>query len=286
MWAEIETQRKAFGDPNDCRSRVASIPTVGTTISACNGNCINNALAGSNTVILKGGTYTLSNTIALSGKRLIGAPGENVVIDASAVVDAVQTGSSAVLSNLRILDAINVGVNFTGNNNLMHRISVGRTGLSSISNENGNGFAVQYGAAYNCLVSTEAFDGFNETGCAACANGGNANGYVLIFGAHTNTLIDSHAYRNSDDGIDFWDGGVGFVYFSSAFDSGKTTGKAGKDGNGIKLGIGNVRHYFYKSKAYNNLTNGFDINGNSVQPLLIQSEAFGNGKNDYQGVAH
>ena len=121
---------------------------------------------------------------------------------------------------------------------------------------------------------------------SACVNGGNADGYALKFGANNNTLIDSHAYRNSDDGIDFWDGGAGFVYFSSAFDAGKTTGKQGKDGNGIKLGIGNVRHNFYKTKAYNNLTNGFDINGNSVQPLLIQSEAFGNGGNDYQGVAH
>ena len=52
----------------------------------------------------------------------------------------------------------------------------------------------------------------------------------------------------------------------------------------MKLGRGNVRHYFYKTKAYNNLANGFDINGNTVQPLLILSDAFGNGGIDYKGV--
>ena len=286
MWAEIETQRKVFGDPNDCRSRVAGIPVSGTTISACGGNCINNALAGSNTVILKGGKYTISNMVDLVGKKLLGAPGEDVVIDATNVDEALRVGNGSVLSNLRVLDAGNIAVNFVGNNNLIYRVSAGRTGLSSRINSSGSGFAVHFGTANNCLVSTEAFDSYNEdgAGCAVCAHGGNANGYSLTFGANNNTLIDSHAYRNSDDGIDFWEGGAGFVYFSSAFDSGKTTGKAGADGNGVKLGRGNVRHYFYKTKAYNNLANGFDINGNTVQPLLILSDAFGNGGIDYKGV--
>lgn len=296
MWAEIDSQRAAFGDPNDCHARVNAIPTSGgVTLQA--GGDVNAALASNAIVFLAGGNYKLKRTIDLdSGKKLIGVAGQTVTIDASSVDEAVWVRSNSVLANVQIKNALDVGLNFYdsgtdsgSNDTLIYRVSVGGTGLVPDANENGAGIGVWQGAANNCIVSTEVFDSWNDAGTGGStgptASGGNADGYRNTYGAHHNTFIDAHSYRNSDDGIDMWEGGTAFFYFTESFDNGKTTGKAVTgDGNGIKLGVGSSRHYFYKSKAYTNASNGFDINGNTVQPLLVQCTATGNGNQDYFGV--
>ena len=292
MWAEIEAHRASFGDPNDCHARVDAIPTSGgITLKA--GADINAALKGHSLVFLAGGTYKLTRPISLdAGKKLIGLQGQSVTIDASAVQEAIYLRDNTVLANVNIRDAIDVGVNFYNastdagsSNSLVYQVSVGRVGLSSAPNANGVGFGIWYGATNNCLVSTEAFDTWNEEGSEVTANGGNADGYRNSYRAHHNTFIDSHSYRNGDDGFDFWEGGVAFVYFSSAFENGKTTGKpATGDGDGFKLGRGSVRHYLYRSTAYRNKANGFDVNGNAIQPALVKAESVANGQQDFSGV--
>ena len=293
MWAEIDAQRAQLGDSNDCHARVSAIPTSGgVTVSP--GADINAALASNSLVFLSGGTYKLSSSISLdAGKKLIGVAGQTVTIDASAVDQAVYVRDNAVLANVNIRDAIDIGVNFynssndTGSSNsLIYQVSVGRTGLSSTSNANGVGFGVWYGASYNCIVSTEAFDTWNESGpTSTLASGGNADGYRNSYSAHHNTFIDSHSFRNGDDGFDMWEGGVAYMYFNTSHDNGKTTGKTiTGDGNGVKLGIGSVSHKLYKVSAFNNKANGFDINGNTVQPTLVQSTATGNGGTNYAGI--
>jgi len=292
MWSEINAQRATFGDTNDCQARVALLPTSGG-VTVAPGADINAALRANSLVFLQGGTYKLTSAISLdAGKKLIGVNGQTV-IDASATQDAVDIRDNAVLANVFIRDAIDIGVNFYNpstdagsSGSLIYQVSVGRTGLPSTSNSNGVGFGVWYGAANNCLVSTEAFDTWNETGSTSTlANGGNADGYRNSYSAHHNSFIDSHSYRNGDDGFDMWEGGVAFFYFSDAHDSGKTTGKPTTgDGNGVKLGIGSVSHKLYKTTSNNNKANGFDINGNTVQPVLVQSTATGNGGQNYAGV--
>jgi len=295
MWTEIDAQRAAFGDPNDCHAKVNALPTSGgVTLSA--GADINAALASNSLVFLNGGTYKLSSTISLdSGKKLIGVAGQTVTIDASAVQQAVYLRDNAVLANVNIRNAIDVGVNFYNastdsgsSNSLIYRVSVGATGLASMLNANGVGFGVWYGAANNCLVSTEAFDTWNEdaTGSGnATGNGGNADGYRNSYSAHDNTFIDSHSFRNGDDGFDMWEGGIVFMYFNTSHDNGKTTGQTVTgDGNGVKLGVGSVSHKLYKVNAFNNKANGFDINGNTVQPTLVQTSASGNGGSNYFGI--
>ena len=79
-----------------------------------------------------------------------------------------------------------------------------------------------------------------------------------------------------------WNGGVAFLYFSTANDNGKTAGKAlTGDGNGIKLGIGSVAHKLYKTTASNNKSHGFNLNANTMQPVLVLSTASANGNTDY-----
>ena len=293
MWTEIDAQRVAFGDPNNCHAKVDALPTSGgVTVSP--GADINAALASNSLVFLNGGTYKLSSTISLdAGKKLIGVAGQTVTIDASAVEQAVYLRDNAVLANVNIRNAIDVGVNFYNastdsgsSNSLIYRVSVGATGLGSTLNPNGVGFGVWYGAANNCLVSTEAFDTWNESGpTSTLASGGNADGYRNSYSAHHNTFIDSHSFRNGDDGFDMWEGGIVFMYFNTSHDNGKTSGQTVTgDGNGVKLGIGSVSHKLYKVSAFNNKANGFDINGNTVQPTLVQTSATGNGGSAYFGI--
>jgi hypothetical protein len=291
MWAEINAQRSSFGDTNDCQARVNAIPTSGG-VTLQPGADINAALKANSLVFLSGGTYKLAGTIKLeTGRKLIGVSGQTVTIDASAVEQAVWIRGNAVLANVSIRDAIDIGLNFVGpsagsSNALAYQVSVGRTGLSATPNDGGIGIMITQGASANCVVSTEVFDSWNEVGqSATTANGGNADGYYVSYGAHRNTLIDSHSYRNGDDGFDTWEGGVAYFYFCSAFDMGKTTGKTiTGDGNGFKLGRGNVRHYLYKTRAYRNKSHGFNMNGNSVAPVLVESDAFANGEVDFQGI--
>ena len=291
MWAEINAQRSSFRDTNDCQARVNAIPTSGG-VTLQPGADINAILNANSIVFLAGGTYKLAHTIILdAGKKLIGLAGQTVTIDATEVEQAVWVRDNAVLANVLIRDAIDIGVNFTSNgvgssNSLAYQVSVGRTGLSAVPNDGGIGILITQGASANCVVSTEVFDSWNEIGeSAGTANGGNADGYDITNGAHHNTLIDSHSYRNGDDGFDTWQGGVAFFYFCSAFDIGKTTGKTiTGDGNGFKLGRGSVRHYLYKTMAYRNKSHGYNINGNSVMPVLVKSDAFANGERDFQGV--
>ncbi len=289
MWAEIDARAAEFGDPHNCHAKFNAIPTSGLTISPSDGNAINNALGQSNTVILKGGTYRISSTLQLSGKKLVGALGEVITINARDVRTAVSMGSNAVLSNVRIIDAQNVGIE-TGNDGLMNQVSVARTGRSVTDSTNGRAFV---GGANNCLISTEARDSYNWldytgslTNYPSTIHGGNGDGYVVS----GSTIIDSYAYNNSDDGFDSWEGQPNYFYFSEAHDGGQNPmgfpdGGDGGDGNGFKLGRGDQIMHIYKSKAYNNKQSGFDANGNTAYPsfVIMCSESYGNRKGGVVG---
>ena len=293
MWAEINNQRAAFGDANDCKARVDAVPTTGTTINP--GADINAALASSNVVILSGGTYNLSSPVNVpAGKKLVGAAGQTVTLNAVGADRGVQLGNGATLANVIVDGAATFGVlpfSSAGysSNTLIYQVSVRRTGFYSSTSSGSIGIYISGGSANNCVVSSEAFDSWNVLGSdgstsSVTAHGGNSDGIDLSNGAHDNTLIDFHAYRNGDDGIDMWDGGVAFVYFSTAKDNGKTTGKAiTGDGNGVKLGIGSVAHKMYKTTATNNKSHGFNLNANTMQPVLVLSTASANGDTDYGG---
>jgi len=286
MWNEVNRQAGEFGDNNRCQERLASIPSSGHVIGPCNGNCINEALANHNVVVLRPGTYRISSQINFSDKTLVGLHPTEVVIDASAVDRAITLGSNSTISNLTLIDSRNSGIFMTNNNNV-YRVSVYRTGFSAHQNNNGAGIMIYRGSG-NCIVSVESSDGYNEDGqgCASCANGGNADGIYSKFQSSNNSFIDTHAYRNSDDGFDFWEStGPMYVYFSSAFRNGvNLAGRETGDGNGFKLGRGSFPVYIYKSHAYNNPSRGFDVNGNTIEPIAISSESTGN-RVDWVGIS-
>jgi len=288
MWAEINSVRKDFGDPNDCKKRIEEIPRSGMRIYPCDGDCINEALSKSKVVILNPGTYVLKYTVTLrDGHTLIGLPQGRVVFDASNVEVGVRLGNKTTIANVEVTNSRNFSVIVNGKESLVYRVKSYRPGYYWAKSVAGVGFAIT-GGRNNCIVSNDAYEGYNQDGpgCKPCCKGGNADGFQLNRGAANNSVIDCRSYRNSDDGFDTWDGLTSFFYFSLAGENGRIPGKSSGDGNGFKLGRGSAVHYLYKNESYNNMAGGFDLNGNKKAPVLVKCIASGNGLKDFLNVGN
>ena len=279
LWAEVNAQRTVFGDPNDCQAKINAIPQDGMVLDPCDGDCIQSALDSNTTVRLNPGNYNITTAIRVSGKNLIGN-GDGVVIRAGESEQGIRLDSGSTLSNLTVIGAADIGVAlFASSNNLIHQVSVSRTGLSSTVNSTGRGFQI-FESNNNCIVSSQATESLNEdgNGCDTCENGGNADGFTLNFASAQNSIINSFSANNADEGFDFWEGGSAFVYLSQATNNGKLVERPTEDGNGFELGRGSAAHFLYKAKADNNNANGFDQNNNTTPSVLTQCSASGNGQ--------
>lgn len=298
QWAEIAAQRLLFNDPNDCKARVDAVPTTGFTLAA--GGDIASALASNQTVLLQSGTYkpTGARLDILTGKKLVAAPGASPVLDLSALTNfaAVYVGDNVTLSGVDITGAqgmsiitFDIGRSHYSNGGLLHRLTVHDSGRVG-NKDDGTGVAISGGSSGQgqnwCAVDVETYNLWNPGGAAPVGQGGNSDGISSKFGAGQTTFINVNSHNNGDDGIDMWQGGASYHYFGQYHDNGKVPGvtNAG-DGNGVKLGTGSVSHKFYKSTANNNKEGGFNLNGNTTQPTLVQSTASGNpGGNYMNGV--
>lgn len=293
MWSEINAQRNVFGDRMDSESRINSIPNTGTVLYPDDVDNINSALRNSDVVVLKGGVYNIKETIVLNGKTLVGAEGETVIINGSQVRSrtpndglgvAIKMGDNSNLKNINLEDADNQGI-VAGNNNNIYQVSVQRTGRNDGSSTNGRGII---SGSNNLLVSVEVANSYNyRTWDGKTSDGtntaGGGNGDGILSGA--NTHIDVHSHNNSDDGIDVWEGGKNYFYFTLSYENGKSplgmpNGQTG-DGNGFKLGRGSSTHYIYKSAALDNKQSGFDQNGNTSSAVIVASESANNGSSNY-----
>lgn len=297
MWSEINSQRAVFGDTNDCKARIDSLPTTGFVLPP--GGDIASALAANNVVILQTGVYNISARFGIPpGKKLIGGPGQNPIIDATGFNDDSATvflGDNSVFTNIVLRNTPSIGIvtyNLGGfgysNGALIYRVVVHSSGMDQARKQkNGSGIVVTGGSYNTCVVSAEVYDTYNILGTdgsntSITAHGGNSDGIVNSYGAYNNSFIDVHAHNAGDDGFDMWEGGQTYWYFSVSHDNGKNSVFAlTGDGNGIKLGIGNISHKFYKVDASNNKEGGWDLNGNTQQPKMVQCAASGNSLGNY-----
>lgn len=287
MWNDVEAQSNAWGDPNNCQAKVRAIPSDGIVLEPCDGSCIQDALDSNPTVRLQPGIYNISSTLNISGKNLIGNA-EGVEIRAGEVDTGVTVISGSTVSNLKIIGAANIGVALFGSsNNLIHQVSVSRTGLSSVNNSIGRGFQI-FESNNNCIVSSQSTESFNEdgNGCDTCKEGGNADGFTLNFASENNSIINTYSVKNADEGFDFWEGGTAFIYLSEARENGTLVTRPVEDGNGFELGKGSAEHFLYKTMSNNNNANGFDQNNNTIPSVLKQCSATGNGQIDFAGVTN
>ena len=239
-----------IGDPLNCRQRVYDLQNLDfdefyeITAEQFNKNpgLLNAVFAEYENIILREGTYK-SNGINLYNKILIGYPGERIIFDARNAYDAFVM-SNSILSNVIIQNAKERGVRLK-DKNLIYQVVVGNTGLHNPSSRRGIGFNQDgdFGSKNNCLVSVEAYHGWNNlSGSHYGVNGGAADGFDMKFSSAKNiTFIDTHAHHNSDHGFDFFCSGnkdkepVIRMYYSSAIQN-KNPYKRGGDGGGIKIG--------------------------------------------------
>jgi hypothetical protein len=298
MWSEINAQKGAFGDATDSERRIKSIPSTGTVLYPEDVGNINAALRNSDIVVLKGGVYNITETIALNGKTLVGAEGETVIINGSQVRSltpndglgvSIKMGDNSNLKNINLVNADNQGI-VAGDNNNIYQVSVDSTGRNGGASTNGRGIIA---GSNNVLVSVEVsnsynyrtWDGKTSDGTNTAA-GGNGDGIL----SGSNVLIDVHSHNNSDDGIDTWEGGRNYIYFSRSYENGKSDlgapGGSMGDGNGFKLGRGSNTQFIYKSSAMGNKQSGFDQNGNTSSPVIVASQSANNGLSNYAQGAY
>ena len=238
-----------IGDPLNCRQRVYDLQSLNLdefyeiTAEQFNNNpgLLNAVFAEYENIILREGTYK-SSGITLYNKILIGYPGERIIFDATDAVNAF-TMSNSILSNVIIQNAKQIGIKLL-DGNLTYRVVVGNTGLYNSSSRRGIGFnqSGDFGSKNNCLVSVEAYNGWNNLGKGLGARGGSADGFDVKMTKENNfTFIDAHGHHNSDHGFDFFGSGnkekipVVRMYYSSAIYN-KNPYKIGGDGGGIKMG--------------------------------------------------
>ena len=304
QWKIIEK----IGDPLNCRKKVYDFQQITdyhvVSPEDCkkNKHCIAHALNKNQHVKLKEGNYKIYTSIYVDDKVLTGENG-NVNINAEEVGTAVKV-SNGTLANLNINFANDVAVNVK-HNSLVYRVVAGNTGVESLKTTKGYGFIVwelnrrlanieEYNIFKSCLVSLESFNGYNEETSSSLQKGssakdvkstprgGNADGFAIKYGASDVTLIDTHAHHNSDDGYDFWKGGIESetpvirLFYASANFNGKHPTRSNGDGNGFKFGspsdeqkdrgIDKGARLIYGSVACGNKRKGFDRNGSYCKP--------------------
>ena len=237
-----------IGDPLNCRQRVYDLQSLNLDEfyelkpKDCKSpRCIADALSKNNKVILREGIYE-SFGISMNNKFLIGHPDERIIINIISKTGV--TMSNSVLSNIIIQNAGDIGISVK-NDNLINRVVVGNTGIHNKSSRRGIGFllAEWSGASNSCLVSAEAYNGYNyKSKHKFGGGGGSADGFSLKFSSAKNiTFIDAHGHHNSDHGFDFFASGnkektpVVRMYYSSAIYN-RNPFKYGGDGGGIKIG--------------------------------------------------
>ena len=246
-----------LGDPMNCRKMVYDFQKIKNEEfyeifpEDCEDdpNCFRSALKTHKNLMIRGGTYHLKYELDLINKNIKGYPGETIILNAAKVQTGIKM-SGSVVSNVIIQNAINQGITMAMGN-LVHRVVVGNTGVYNKKSSRGIGInqgSILIGlmSSGNCIVSAEAYNGFNHTTCPQCdkAIGGSADGFDAKHGATNATFIDVHGHHNSDHGFDFWNGGsfvdkekpaVIRVFYSSAVKNGFNPHFKGGNGEGMKL---------------------------------------------------
>jgi hypothetical protein len=315
---------KKIGDPLNCEERIAKLdnlvfPKITTTangytiggeylITAEKFNkqkaILKRSLKKNKITVLDAGEYNIDETIKVrNGAILVGK--EGVIINSSKVDNAFIINSGSI-KNLTIYNAQQVGV-MVEKEATVYNIVIKNTGVNSPNNNRGYGvYSTGLNSHSNCIVSVEAFNGYNEiANSKVTSKGGNADGFAVKFGAHDITFIDTHGHHNSDDGYDFWKAGDEApiktkeptirIFYSSANLNGKNPLTPNADGNGFKFGSKNKHNkpkrdkgarLIYGSVACYNTAIGFDRNGTPMKVIGMNLSARGNGKKGYDNVSN
>jgi hypothetical protein len=243
------------------------------------------------TILVRGGTYSLGSTISISKSGttiasyyLFAYPGERPLLDFSSM--AVSSSARGIklsasywyIKGFDIKGAGDNGMNVSGSNNIIE--------FCSFFENRDTGLQLGGGASNNRIINCDSY--FN-----ADPGQGNADGFSpkLDVGSG-NYFYGCRSWQNSDDG---WDGYVrprpshpltttleNCWTFSNGFL--KSGSPSTGNGNGFKMGgsdSANLEHNFILKRclAFDNRVKGFDQNNNRGSMMLYNCTGYQNGSN-------
>ena len=186
---------------------------------------------------------------------IMGAPGENVIIDGS---DRKNSGTNPSAPQL-----IWLRVDWYVFENLTLRYSAGRAielegsnhVVRDVVTHSNHGDGIYIEGDNNLVEDVVTYDNYSTS------NGGDSADGVKIAYGDGNVIRRVVAYDNSDDGIDLWDSTNSLVEYTVSYRNGRgTTG----NGQGFKLSNGarkDARHTIRYNVAFGNRSNNFTYNG-------------------------
>ncbi|WP_231493853.1 RICIN domain-containing protein [Nocardiopsis sp. CNT312] len=248
------------------------------------------------TIYLRGGTYRLSQTVAIdgnggssSGRTLLSAyPGETPVLNFSAQSENSSNRGLSLnvsywhLRGLVVEHAGDNGIAIGGSHNIVEGTTTRfnhDTGLQ-ISRASSSTPRSQW-PAHNLVVSSVSHDN-------ADSDGEDADGFAAkLTSGEGNVFRNTVAHHNIDDGWDLYTktetGAIGAVTIedSLAYGNGTLsdgTQNASGDRNGLKLGDEDisVRHVIRNNVAYGNGKHGFTYNRNPGPMMVTGNVSLGN----------
>jgi hypothetical protein len=242
------------------------------------------------TIVLNGGTYTMTSKITLStsgtSDKMITLKAKNgnarpkldfsAMSEHSANQGIVLTADYWHIKGIDIYKAGDNGMQVKGSNNLIE--------FMTFSECSDSGLQLDNGAANNTILNCDSY--FN-----ADATLENADGFACKLNAGTgNKFIGCRAWQNLDDG---WDGylretdNISTTYQNCwAVKNGylKDGSKGAGDGNGFKTGGSDNKLLKHNAKytnciAVGNVADGFDHNSNRGEVTIYNCSAYDNGRN-------
>lgn len=302
---------KKLDKDNDCQQRIEAIDALDLTTAfrltpaayQADPNSLQNALRAHQVVVLAEGVYQIEGF----GMRIANATtliGEgNVVLDMTKVKKigssthaALEVSGKSAIKGITVFNAPDAGI----------RMKYGATAYQVIAQDSGRndanvstegaGFYLKGREAVSlCVVSAVSAGSYNLIGSnSKTERGGNADGFKVSFGAHDVSIIDGHAFKNSDDGYDFWAAGdpskktetAVKVFYSSASYNGVDNG----DGEGFKMGGSSGKDFgarlVYGSAACKNNHYGFTKNKTPTKLIVKNLKASGNKKKGFNQVSN
>lgn len=249
------------------------------------------------TIYVRGGTYNLTSTVSINKTAsaanplsLLAYPDEEPIFDFSGQSlgsAGFSFGSSSDywhVKGLTIQHAGRNGLVSSGDHNLFEQLIT--------RNNRNSGFQLSGGASYNHVLNVDSYENYDPNG-----RGEDADGFALKSSnlGQGNIVEGSRAWRNSDDGWDFWESrSAGVLVLNSwSFDNGFDPDPGSPfsfngDGNGFKLGHDSGSHILANVLVVNNRNNGIDINGNGYIHDINGNPTVPNGNHVeiYNSVSH
>jgi hypothetical protein len=271
--------------PNGSDSNSGSINSPFKTIQKAH-----DSVGAGDTIYLRSGTYNISSSQTLSRDgtssqmiKLYAYEGEKPIIDGTNLNygDDCLKLSGANYWHIRGLEVRwcpDYGVYLSSaSNNLLELVVVHHSGHRGAD---GSGFQIISGSKNNTILNSDSYLNDNYGGNLTHAN---ADGFAIKHdsGATGNKFIGCRAWRNADDGWDFWNGPPVTIENSWAWENGygENMNHLG-DGNGYKLGKGNGGHLVTNSLAWKNYARGFDFN-NGAASTIYNNTGWNNGSANF-----